>query len=94
MYGVCLDSLYGNCFEIVSYKFNGKNYEYTLRFVFMKFLDCKSDNNDAGFLFIELGKIQEFLSWYILQHYDLYEGAYQPYISYMIFKKTITGSIE
>jgi len=93
--GICVDSLYGNRFEMISYKFDGKNYEYTLRFTFYDIfgLDIE-DITDKGLLFAKFGYIQGFRSWYILQHYDLYGGAYQPYFSYMTFERTIKGSIE
>ncbi|MBP3326470.1 MAG: DUF3289 family protein [Coprococcus sp.] len=87
--------LYGNRFEIFGYKFNGKNNEYILRFtVYDIFGLDEADIIDTGFIFIKFGKIQEFQSWYIRQHCNLYRGDYQPYFSYMTFERTIKGSIE
>ncbi len=79
--GICVDSLYGNRFEIISYKFDGKNYEYTLKFTFYDIFGLNmTDIAPEKMQLFEYGDIQGFRSWYILQHYDLYEGAYQPLI--------------
>lgn len=90
--GICVDSLYGNHFEITSYKFDGKNYEYTLNFTFYDIFGLEEgDIKTAGLLFIKYGYFQGFQSWYILQHCNLYRGNYQPYFSYMTFEKTLRG---
>ena len=34
-----------------------------------------------------------FRSWYILQHWDKYDGDIQPFVTYMEFDKTIEGVI-
>ncbi|MCM1399316.1 MAG: DUF3289 family protein [Clostridium sp.] len=94
--GICVDSLYGNRFEITSYKFDGKNYEYTLRFTFYDVFGLDSgDIKDSGVSkHFKFGMIGGFRSWYILQHCNLYNGDYKPYISYMTFERTFQGQIE
>jgi len=93
--GICVDSLYGNKIEVTSFKFDGKNYEYTLHFTMYDIYGLGSDDltdNAAKFL-PQFGFLDGFRSWYILQHYNKYQGNYQPYISYMEFDKTFEGTI-
>ncbi|MCM1083311.1 MAG: VWA domain-containing protein [Clostridium sp.] len=95
--GICVDGLYGNSIEIASYKFDGKNYEYILRFTLYDIYGLDSaDVEEAKYLdnIVGFGILAGFRSWYIIQHCNLYGGDYQPYISYMIFEKTISGGIE
>ena len=95
--GICVDGLYGNEIEISSYKFDGTNYEYTLKFTMYDIYGLDSANieenkyvdNVSGF-----GILAGFRSWYILQHCNLYGGDYQPFITYASFKKTVKGNIK
>lgn len=73
--GICVHGLYGNRFEIVSYKFDGKYYEYTLRFTLYDIFGLDdTDIEGEDFSIVEYGKFPEFRSWYILQHCNLYRG--------------------
>ena len=95
--GICVDGLYGNEIELTSYKFNGKEYEYTLKFTLYDIYGLDSSDieekkaveNVLGF-----GILAGFRSWYILQHCNLYGGDYQPFITYASFEKTVQGSIK
>ena len=90
--GICVDGLYGNEIEISSYKFDGTNYEYTLKFTMYDIYGLDSANieenkyvdNVSGF-----GILAGFRSWYILQHCNLYGGDYQPFITCASFKKQL-----
>ena len=87
----------GNEIEISSYKFDGINYEYTLKFTMYDIYGLDSADieenkyvdNVSGF-----GILAGFRSWYILQHCNLYGGDYQPFITYASFKKTVKGNIK
>ena len=95
--GICVDGLYGNEIEISSYKFDGTNYEYTLKFTMYDIYGLDSADieenkyvdNVSGFEILA-----GFRSWYILQHCNLYGGDYQPFITYASFKKTVKGNIK
>ena len=90
--GICVDCLYGNEIEISSYKFDGTNYEYTLKFTMYDIYGLDSADieenkyvdNVSGF-----GILAGFRSWYILQHCNLYGGDYQPFITYASLKKQL-----
>lgn len=43
---------------------------------------------------VGFGIFGSFRTWYILQHCNLYNGDYQPFITYASFKKTVRGSIK
>ena len=39
------------------------------------------------------GTLFAFRAWYILQHWDKYEGDYKPFITYIEFDKEIEGTV-
>ena len=93
--GICVDGLFGNRIEVTSYNIDGQSYEYTLRFTMYDIFGLDSADIEASKYapFTGFGTLGGFRSWYILQHCNLYEGDYQPYISYMTFEKSFTGTI-
>lgn len=101
--GICVDSLYGNRVEVISYEFDGTNYKYKLKFTMYDIYGLNEDDLTKGtkihppFGSVNLPNLNigsGFKSWYILQHLDDYNGAYQPYINYMTFEKIFEGSIS
>ena len=93
--GFCLHGLYGNQIEIVSYKYDGKNYECTLKFTYYDVFGLDSvDIEENSFLGVKFGEKIGFRSWYILQHYEEFDGEVRPFITYITFEETIKGSIE
>ncbi len=93
--GFCVHGLYGNQIEIISYKFDGIKYECTLKFTYYDVFGLDSDDIEKnGAFVIKFGKIEGFRSWYILQHYDKYEGEVKPFITYVTFDETIKGEID
>ena len=93
--GFCVDSLYGNRIEVSSYEFDGRKYKYTLHFVMYDIfgLDDK-DIEQRRIAFMPFGVLAGFRSWYILQHYNKYDGKYKPFVSYMEFDRTFEGEIK
>lgn len=93
--GICVDGLYGNKVEETSYKFDGANYKYTMKFTMYDIFGL--DSNDITDRYVDyappFGMLAGFRSWYIMQHYDKYGGDYQPFITMMEFEKTFEGSI-
>lgn len=91
--GICVDGTYGNQFEITSYKFDGVNYEYTIKYtIYDVFGLDENDISDEDRL-MDFGILAGFRAWYILQHYDEYGGNYKPFITYIEFEETIQGNI-
>ena len=95
--GICVDGLYGNEIELISYYFDGTNYEYTLKFTLYDIYGLDSADIEANKMvkkIVGFGLVGGFRSWYILQHCNLYGGDYQPYITYSSFEKTIRGTLQ
>ena len=91
--GICVDGTYGNQNEITSYSFDGKNYEYTIKYtIYDVFGLDKNDISDPNRL-MQFGILHLFRYWYILQHYDKYNGDYKPFITYISFEETMKGKI-
>lgn len=92
--GICVDGIYGVKIEMVSYTYDAevKQYDYTLRFTYYDVFGLDySDLTDGYGMQTQFGVLAGFRSWYILQHWDEYNGDYQPYFSYMSFEETVSG---
>ena len=46
--GICVDGLYGNEIELISYYFDGTNYEYTLKFTLYDIYGLDSADIEAN----------------------------------------------
>jgi len=92
--GICVDGTYGNQIDITSYKFDGGNYEYTVKYTIYDIFGLDNDDISHPDRLMQFGLIQGFRSWYILQHWDAYNFKYKPYITYIEFEETIKGSIK
>lgn len=91
--GICVDGTYGNQFEITAYKFDGKNYEYTIKYTIFDIFGLDSDDIANSDRLMQFGILLGFRSWYILQHYNEYNGEYKPFITTIEFEETISGQI-
>ncbi len=91
--GICVDGTYGNQFEITSYKFDGKNYEYTIKYTVFDIFGLDSDDIANSDRLMQFGILAGFRSWYILQHYNEYNGEYKPFITTIEFEETVSGQI-
>ncbi len=92
--GICVDGTYGNQIDITSYKFDGVNYEYTVKYTIYDIFGLDNDDISHPDRLMQFGLIQGFRSWYILQHWDACNFKYKPYITYIEFEETIKGSIK
>ena len=90
--GICVDSLYGHRIEVTSYTYDGHNYSYTLHFTMYDIFGLDASDLTNG-NYIDYGVIGMFREWYILQHYEKFEGAHRPYITYIEFDYTFKGEI-
>lgn len=86
---ICIHSLYGNEIEIRDFEKEENGYSYTLHFTMYDVFGLYSDDiekmrevlrNLSGY-----GSAGEFRSWYILQHWDKYNGTYKPVVTYIEF---------
>ena len=95
--GICVHGLFGGRVGVTSYEFDGKNYKYTLHFTLYDVFglddsDITDSYDDIGVA--QFGMLFAFRAWYILQHYDKYNGAYKPFITYAEFDRTFEGAIS
>ena len=91
--GICVDGTYGNQFEITSYKFDGVNYEYTIKYTIYDIFGLDENDISNEDRLMDFGIFAGFRAWYILQHYDEYGGNYKPFITYIEFEETIQENI-
>lgn len=79
-----------NTVKLTSYSQNGNEYSGTLQFTFSdNFGLDQTDIVGDGF-----GAIPGFKSWYILQHYDKYEGRYRPFNVVVTLDYEFSGTIK
>lgn len=92
--GICVDGTYGNQFEITSYKVENNNYKYTIKYTIYDIFGLDENDIEGDGRLIEFGILQMFRYWYILQHYDKYDGDYKPFITYIVFEETVSGVLN
>ena len=85
---ICIDSLWGNKVEIISYKNSANGYEGILKFTLY---------DHFGLNEIDVVKYNKwgygFTSWYILQHYSGYAHSYKPFITLIEFEVPFSGQL-
>lgn len=84
---ICINGLWGNKIEVVSYERNGYNYTCTLRFTLydhfgLNAMDVVKYGNQLGFR-----------SWYILQHYQYDGRKAEPFLDLCTFDINVSGTI-
>ena len=92
--GICVDGTYGNQLEITSFKVENNNYEYTIRYTIYDIFGLDENDIEGEGRLIKFGILSMFRYWYILQHYDKYDGDYKPFITYIEFEETISGVLK
>ena len=90
--GICVDCTYGNQFEITSYKIEGNSYEYTIKYTIYDIFGLDENDVEGEDRLVKFGMLAMFRYWYILQHYDKYDGDYKPFITYVEFEETVGGN--
>jgi RHS repeat-associated protein len=90
---ITLNGLAGAKLEITSYNFNGTNYSGTLKVIFWDYFGLDQADQEKfgtwGYLATGIG----FKSWYILQHYDKFEGQYKPFKTVIEFDVPFSGEV-
>lgn len=74
-----------------SFSQNGKSYTVTIRYTLWDNFGLDDDDFDFGPRF---AGGEGFDAWYVLQHYDKYDGKYKPFESVFEFTETVTGVIK
>ena len=75
--------------DLTSFKINNNNtYSGNLRFTFKDNFGLDADDIS------EFGALAGFRSWFILQHYDKYDGKYKPFKTVVTIDYPIFGSLE
>jgi len=93
---LCVDSLYGNKFEIETYEKNGNNYSGVLKFTFYDHFGLDTlDLSAEKFLGFKAGQIEAFRQWFILQHWDSlgYTVHPKPFVTIIEFTVSFSGTI-
>lgn len=94
--GITVDGLYGNRVEVTKYEQEGNYYKCSIHFTMYDIFGLDDgDITDSYMTFAPpFGILAGFRSWYILQHWDKYDGEVKPFITYMEFDKEIEGIIR
>lgn len=97
VFNKALDTLYGLKFcvnglqglEIIARNYikNGNNYSGTLTFILYDHFGLDSNDIDSYWY------VNNFKSWYVLQHYNLYNYAHLPFITVMRFDVPFSGTL-
>ena len=85
---ICIDSLWGNKIEVISFYISGNTYSCTLRYTLYDHFGLDQDDVE------KYGFAQGFCSWYILQNYSEYNKAYMPFLTLIEFYEEITGTLS
>lgn len=92
--GMCVDGTFGNRIEITSYSFDGNTYSYKIRYTIYDVFGLDDGDIHNPDRLLDFGVLRLFKYWYILQHYDKYDGKYKPFITYICFEEEVEGTIE
>lgn len=90
----CIDNPWGNQIWIDSYNCIGNSYSgiFTI-YIYDHFGIAEDDIGRAYKGLIPYGEFQGFRSWFILQHYEAYNGSYKPYISCASVSFSFSGTV-
>jgi uncharacterized protein (TIGR03034 family) len=83
---ICVDGLWGNKIEVTSFNLSENTYTYTLHYTLYDHFGL--DQNDVE----KYGLLAGFRSWYVLQHYNEYNGVYRPFLTMIEFDVTVSGT--
>ena len=83
---ICVDSLWGNQIEVKSYNRTGNSYSGVLEFTLYDHFGLDAPDVE------KFGFLAGFRAWYILQHFDRFNGAYKPFVTVINFEVPFSGS--
>lgn len=87
-----MNDTWGNYVEVDNYSFDGKYFKGTLRFhIYDHFGLDKPDVLPKGMK--NYGDLAGFRAWFTLQHYDLFNGKYRPFITQMNIEIPFEGQV-
>ena len=85
---ICVNQVWGYSITIKNFRCTGSTFSGTLSYSLFDHFGL--DDNDVKKIY---GWTQQFCAWYVLQHYKNCKGAYKPFISYMDFDVSFSGSL-
>ncbi|MBE6579772.1 MAG: DUF3289 family protein [Ruminococcaceae bacterium] len=81
--------------DVVEYEFDGINYSGTIRYtIFDHFGLDEGDITESSTTSELLGYTAQFGSWFVLQRYENCNSQYKPFVTYIVFEQTFSGSIS
>lgn len=85
---ICVNQVWGYSITLKNFRCTGSTFSGTLSYSLFDHFGL--DDNDVEKIY---GWTQQFCAWYVLQHYKNCKGAYKPFISYMDFDVSFSGSL-
>lgn len=85
---ICVNDTWGNTVEVKDYTFDGEHFSGTLHFCIYDHFGL--NRPDVEKMYVNLAG---FRAWYVLQHYDQFDGSYVPFVSLMEFDVPFEGDI-
>lgn len=77
---ICVNDTWGNTVEVKDYNFDGEHFSGTLHFCIYDHFGL--DKPDVEKMYVNLAG---FRAWYVLQHYDHFNGSFVPFVTLMEF---------
>lgn len=85
---ICVNDTWGCTVEVNQYTFDGEHFSGTLHFCLYDHFGL--DQPDVEKIYVNLAG---FRAWYVLQHYDQFNGAYAPFVTLMEYDVPFEGEI-
>ena len=85
---ICVNQVWGYSITLKNFRCTGSTFSGTLSYSLFDHFGL--DDNDVEKIY---GWTQQFCAWYVLQHYKNCKCAYKPFISYMDFDVSFSGSL-
>ena len=88
--GILIHGLAGAEISLTKYQQNGNTYTASVKYRFWDNFGLDDDDFSLG---PRLYGGEGFDAWYILQHYDEYDGKYKPFRTEVTFTETLSGTV-
>lgn len=94
-----INDTWGNYIEIEDYKFDGNNFSGKIKFTIYDHFGLDPEDIEKSKKFLKVFnydfKDQDgFAAWFTLQHYEIFELGYRPFITYLEYEESFSGSIN
>lgn len=92
---ICVNDTWGNYIEIKDYSCDGYSFSGTIRYtIYDHFgLDDTDITGSSWYLSGIIPNLDQFVAWYVLQHYQGCCGNYKPFITYMEMEIPFSGCV-